>query len=92
MFYAKWFAQVLLIVVLIASVVLLAPPIGIAAPLLFVAPLWSIWLLANLMLHLMRKTKRDGPVEHASQAETNNGTHLTPQLHASTAPASAARA
>jgi cytochrome c-type biogenesis protein CcmH/NrfF len=77
MFYAKWSAQVLLIMTLMASVVLLAPPIAVAALLLLVAPLWSMWLLANLMLHLMRKPARDAPIDHASQPSTNNGTHLT---------------
>ncbi len=77
MFYPKWFAQVLLIMTLIASVVLLAPPVGLAAVLLLVAPLWSIWLLANLMLHLIRKPARDAPIDHTSHAPTNDGTHLT---------------
>ncbi|MDB5923458.1 MAG: hypothetical protein JWN13_2394 [Betaproteobacteria bacterium] len=77
MFYAKWLAQVLLIMVLIGLVVLLAPPLGVAAVLLLVAPLWSIWLLASLALQLMRKPAGPAPNDEPSPRAESNAAYLT---------------
>jgi hypothetical protein len=53
MFYAKWFGQVLLIMMLIGSVGLLPPSLEVAAVLGLIAAGWAIWLLASLARHLM---------------------------------------
>lgn len=60
MFYAKWFVQVLLIVVLIALVGLLVPPPMVAAGVLGVATIWAIWLLASLAWHLVHQPEVRG--------------------------------
>jgi hypothetical protein len=77
MFYAKWLAQVLLIMVLIGFVVLLAPPLGVAVLLLLVTPVWSIWLLVSLALQLMRKPAGPAPSDQSSRRADNNAAYLT---------------
>jgi hypothetical protein len=57
MFYAKWFGQVLLIMMLIGSVGLMPPSLEGAAVLGLIAAVWAFWLLASLVRYLMFPTK-----------------------------------
>jgi hypothetical protein len=57
MFYAKWFGQVLLIMMLIGSVGLIPPSLEGAAVLGLIATVWAIWLLGSLVRHLMIPNK-----------------------------------
>jgi hypothetical protein len=51
-FYVKWFAQVMLIMMLISIVALLVPPPVIAGLVLIVTIVWAVWLLASLVRSL----------------------------------------
>jgi hypothetical protein len=51
-FYVKWFAQVVLVMVLICSVALLVPSPAFAGLILLVVIAWSSWLLASLFRHM----------------------------------------
>jgi hypothetical protein len=56
MFYAKWFGQVLLIMMLIGSVGLLPPSLEGAAVLMLIAMAWAMWLLISLVRYLTLST------------------------------------
>jgi hypothetical protein len=49
MFYAKWFGQVLLMLVMVSSVSLFKLTVGAAASLGLLACGWSIWLIGRLI-------------------------------------------
>jgi hypothetical protein len=53
MFYVKWFAQVMLIMVLVSIVALLVPSPPIAAVMLIVTIVWSLSLLGRLVRYLV---------------------------------------
>jgi hypothetical protein len=51
MFYAKWFGQVLLMLVMVSAVSLFQLSVGAAASLGLLACAWTFWLLARLVVH-----------------------------------------
>jgi hypothetical protein len=64
MFYAKWFGQVLLIMLMICLVVILRLLPQQAVLVGLVAVVWSIWLLATLVRHLFGQP-REPSTEHS---------------------------
>ncbi|HEY0337946.1 MAG TPA: hypothetical protein VGC70_11460 [Burkholderiales bacterium] len=67
MFYAKWFGQVLLIVMLIGSIGLLPPSLEGAAVMMLIAMVWAMWLLISLVRYLTLSTTAQNKQQPRSQ-------------------------